>query len=360
MSRKRGRGGRKGGGAHHSPPSLVAAARHQSHRRWRDTNQRGRRRKGEEEVRLVSATVCSGELPRRRGRSPSTDDLSKEPKSPTLVEGNSKLVWVKKRSTPLYSRSELLGDEEVGTPLDGVGEDSEEEGKGKDEVPPVASNGLGVSAPFREFTIQVEGSDLCPSIQAPDLGDMAQAKAITDDEAEAKDGIAILGDPPSRLPLKEVVSGVDGGRPGNDVEMESDVNANGVSFEAEYEVSGVGILESNLASNLSCLPPVAMDVVDCWKEASWVGDSVKQVGEKLGQVALAPKVFVKMPKLNPKTAFAASRSDAYIPKEPNPLAVVLATNLGEVGEGHIGNVESKSVTSEEICGVGFALENQPV
>ncbi|KAL6966974.1 hypothetical protein U1Q18_032770, partial [Sarracenia purpurea var. burkii] len=73
---------------------------------------------------------------------------------------------------------------------------------------------------------------------------------------------------------------------------------------------------------------------------------------------LTPSLDTRVP---PKmTAFAASRSDAHIPKEPNPLAVVLATNLGEVGEGHIGNVECKSVTSEEICGIGFALENQPI
>ncbi|KAL6997373.1 hypothetical protein U1Q18_007499, partial [Sarracenia purpurea var. burkii] len=197
-----------------------------------------------------------------------------------------------------------MGDEEEGTPSDGVGEDSEEEEKGKDEVPSVASNGLGVSAPFCELTVQVEALDLCPvpSIQASDLGDTVQAIAITDDDSEAKDGTVIVGDPPSRLPLKEVVSGEDGGK------------------------------------LLSCLPPVAMDVVDCLKEASWAGDSVKRVGEKLGQVALAPKVFVKMPKLNPETAFAASRSDAHIPKEPNPL--------GEVGEGHIGNVECKSVTED--------------
>ncbi|KAL6976810.1 hypothetical protein U1Q18_025595, partial [Sarracenia purpurea var. burkii] len=176
-------------------------------------------------------------------------------------------------------------------------------------------------------------ADLGLTIQALDFGDTALAKAITDDVAG--DGIAILGDSPSRFPPKGVVSGADGGRPGNDVEKGSDVNATGVSFEVEYEVSRVGTLESNLASNLSCLPPVAKDVVDCWKEASWAGDCVKQVGEKLGQVALAPKVFDKMPKLNPETAFAASRSDANIPKEPN----VLATNLGEVGEDHIGNDE---------------------
>ncbi|KAL6958391.1 hypothetical protein U1Q18_040328 [Sarracenia purpurea var. burkii] len=275
---------------------------------------------------------------RARRRSPSTEDRSKGPKSPAPVEGNSKLIWVEKRSTPLFSRSELLGNKE-GTPsvgMDGVAEEVE---KGKNEVPPVASNGLGVSAPFRELSVQVEASNLSPTIQAPDFGNTALATAITDDVVG--DGIAILGDSPSRLSLKGVVSGADGGRPGNDVEKGSDVNANGVSCEVEYEVSRVGTLESNLASNLSCLPPVAKDVVDCRKEASWAGDCAKQVGEKLGQVALAPKVFDKMPKLNPETAFAASRSDANIPKEPN----VLATNLGEVGEDHIGNDECKSAIS---------------
>ncbi|KAL6955038.1 hypothetical protein U1Q18_040749 [Sarracenia purpurea var. burkii] len=236
---------------------------------------------------------------------------------------------------PLFSRSE----NKEGTPSVGVDGVAEEVEKGKNEVPPGASYGLGVPAPFRELAIQVEASDLGPTIQAPDFGDTALAKAITDDVAG--DGIAILGDTPSRLPLKGVVSGADEGRPGNDVEKGSDVNANGVSCEVEYEVSRVGTLESNLASNLSCLPPVAKDVVDCRKEASWAGDCAKQVGEKLGQVALAPKVFDKMPKLNPETAFAASRSDANIPKEPN----VLATNLGEVGEDHIGNDECKSAIS---------------
>ncbi|KAL6953353.1 hypothetical protein U1Q18_040900 [Sarracenia purpurea var. burkii] len=179
---------------------------------------------------------------------------------------------------------------------------NERKEKGKDEVPSVASNGLGVFAPFRELTVQVEALDLCPSIQVSDLGVTVQAIAITNDDSESKDGTVIVGDSPSRLPLKEVVSGEDGGK------------------------------------LLSCLPPVAMDVVDCLKEASWAGDSVKQVGEKFGHVALAPKVFVKMPKRNPETAFAASRSDAHIPKELNPL--------GEVGEGHIGNVECKSVTED--------------